>query len=171
MSNMFEKTGHSEGYSCPGLKVECFDCHKSGHFRKAPVCEGPSGYKNEKKNKKKQAGNTPGKKVRKISSGEDSTESSQDSETESINRIEVVSALEIAKKVNKEELFPEDKVKEQKAKVSFRARKGGVKIQTEWTIDSGVTKTLLAEQDWEKLTRKNASIRLRKNKIKFKNTF
>ena len=150
------KGGHSEGYSCPGLKVECFDCHKRGHFRKAPVCEGPNNYKSEKKNKKKQAGNTPGKQVRKISSGEESTESSLSSEAESINRIEIVSSVDTEKR------------NEQKANVSFRARKGGVKIQTKWTVDSGVSKTLLAEEDWEKLKSKNSSIKLKKNRIKFK---
>ena len=61
-----------------------------------------------------------------------------------------------------------EKRKEQKANVSFQARNGGVKIQTQWTIDSGVTKTLLAEEDWEKLKTKNGSIKLKKNRIKFK---
>ena len=28
------------GNKCPGQKVECFDCHETGHFRGAPVCKG-----------------------------------------------------------------------------------------------------------------------------------
>ena len=151
------KGGHTEGYTCPGLKVECFDCHKKGHFRKAPVCEGPDNYKKEKGNKKRQAGSTPGKKVRKISSDEDSTDTSDSSVAESINRIEVVNAVD------------NDSIKKEgKVSVSVRPRKGGVKIEAKWTADSGVSKSLLREEEWEKMKNKNSSLKLKKNKINFR---
>ena len=44
---------HEEGYTCPGLKVECFDCNKMGHYRNAKICKKPKKEKVKTKEKDK----------------------------------------------------------------------------------------------------------------------
>ena len=151
------KDGHSEGYICPGLKVECFDCHKMGHFRKAPICKGSSKYKQEKLNKKDKAGATPRQKmVRQLSSSEESSETS----FEDLGRIQV----EIEEPVGR----AATERKEEKVLVSVRPRTGRGKVGVSWTADSGVSKTLLAETDWLRMKKKSPNLKLRKNMIKFR---
>ena len=114
-STCSRRGGHTAGYSCPGLKVECFDCHKMGHFRKAPICSGSANFKKEQKNKKVKAGSTPkAKSVRKVSSSEESTDTS----FESLGRIAEEVTVNRAVAAGKEE----------KVLVSIRARAGGAKL-------------------------------------------
>ena len=183
--------GHTADYSCPGLKVECFDCHKIGHFRKSPVCAGPANFRKEKKNKKDKAGWTPkAKAVRKVSSDEESTDTSFESlgritegvtvggggggggggvlgpfgnlPTNPINPTNPTGEVEVTVgRAATEEM-------EEKVQVSIRPRSGGAKQGVIWTADSGVSKSLVSEKDWNKLTTKSSKLRLMKNRINFR---
>ena len=53
------------GNRCPGTKIECFDCHKQGHFRGAKICQ--------KRKTKKQ--------TRRVESDEEETATSESSES------------------------------------------------------------------------------------------
>ena len=37
-----------------------------------------------------------------------------------------------------------------------------------WLADSGVRRSLLSERDWEKLTKVNTQLRLKRNKVRFR---
>ena len=56
---------------------------------------------------------------------------------------------------------------EEKVLVSVRPKTGGGKVGVCWT-DSGVSETLLAERDWQRIREKCPSLKLRKNMIKFR---
>ena len=51
---------HDPGRTCPGMKVECWTCGKTGHFRGAPICKGNPDESDKKSDKKS------GKKKRKV---------------------------------------------------------------------------------------------------------
>ena len=147
--------GHTAGYTCPGLKVECFDCHKMGHYRKAPICAGSENFKREQKNKKKGAGSTPrAKATRRTASEEESTDTSSDS----LGRIGEEVVVRRAKTGGTEE----------EVLVSIRPGEGGNKAGLRWIADSGVNRSLVSEEHWNKLKDRNPSLKLRKTKINFR---
>ena len=51
--------------------------------------------------------------------------------------------------------------------VQVRPRKGGHKTKVRWIADSGVRKTLISQEDWERIKKKNSAVKLRRNQIKF----
>ena len=133
------------GKPCPGVKVECYDCGKAGHYKGAIVCP----------EKKKNA------KVRKVASDSELEETDSEAEDEKLGRIvEVVAA---AKEVGDLESDADDPI----VRVDIRPRIGGKFMTNTWLADSGVKRTLLAEADWEKMKGHNPKIKLKKNKVTF----
>ena len=58
--------------------------------------------------------------------------------------------------------------KEEKVLVSIRARVGGAKLGVRWTADSGVSRSLLSEEDWSRWKAKNPALKLRENRTNFR---
>ena len=51
--------------------------------------------------------------------------------------------------------------------VKLRPRKQMGQVTITWLADSGVRRSLLSERDWEKLTKVNTQLRLKRNKVRF----
>ena len=134
------------GKPCRGLEVECYACRKTGHFKGALVCKGKPAKK-------------PGKgKVRKVESESELEETeSESSDTDGVGRVteRVAAAKEKPGEV------------EEMVQVAIRPRRGGKFEGVSWLPDSGVKRTLLAEEDWEKLKQQNSDTKLRKNNVVF----
>ena len=128
---------------CPGLKLECHDCKKLGHMRGAEICKEP------KKTKPK---NVEQKTVNQVLEDTDSEES--------VGRISEV--VHHAK---------EDNISCMLAPISITAVDRGRRSQTvsiSLLVDSGVTKTLICEDDWKNMTRSDPKLKPKHCKVKFK---
>ena len=90
----------------------------------------------------------------------DSSSSDSESDTSTLGRI-----AEQVKNVRVAALGKADT--DRMVTVKVRPRKGGHKTKVRWTADSGVRKTLLSQEDWERIKKKNSAVKLRRNKIKF----
>ena len=135
---------HTPGKMCPGLSASCFSCGLKGHFKGAKVCKGA-----------KLKGDKKGQRVSKVEE-ESSTDTS---DAEGLGRIVQVAATKGQLNTDTADF---------RAQVSIRPRQGGSKAAVVWTVDSGVSRTLLAEADWARLKTKNPAWKLKKNHISFK---
>ena len=122
------------------------------HFIGAPACPGPS--KDNKTGAGK--GERKKKKVRKVDSDTEEVSDQQDSDTNTIGRIETIS-------VGAAGQAGDDVV----VNVGVRARGTHRKVWKEWTADSGVKKTLLSEDDWDYVKKYNPAAKLKKNCTRF----
>ena len=150
---------HQAGYTCPGLSQTCFKCRSEGHFQGAPICKGKS-EQSKSDSKIKDYKKKKTKKVRKLQleETEEDTESEDSSDGERLGRI--------AEKVRASK---DDSSETDMVTVSARPRHGGIRLEIQWTPDSGVNRSLLAERDWVKLKEKNPSIQLTHfSKVKFR---
>ena len=53
-------------------------------------------------------------------------------------------------------------------KVQHRPKVKGEWVKIKWLADSGVQKTLLAEEDFKKVKEENKEVKLKANKLKFR---
>ena len=137
---------HGEG-KCPGLNIECYDCKKKGHFKGSEAC----------KNKTKPSKNV---KTRAVNESEDET----DSEVESVGRVKVEKLDEDVRAV------PGDKSRQAKLKLTaLDSGRPSLETNIELVIDSGVSKTLISEEDWRKVKQKKGQpmMRLKRSKVNF----
>ena len=156
------RKSHRVGAKCPGLTQSCYACGQEGHFKGAQVCKGPKHKadrksKDDKKDKAVKKDRGTHKKVNRVDSSEDESDSDE-SEAESIHRIVTVRATQ----------GPDSGEKDLKVKVTVKPRRGGDKQEVVWTADTGVLRTLLAERDWDKLKKKNENMQLKKAKTVFR---
>ena len=155
---------HEEGYSCPGLKAECYECDKVGHYRGAKICKKlkkgkvkvtEKDFKKEKESKS----DKKKKKKKKVRYVEEDTDNSgnESYSSEGSNRV-----LEVVKsaKTNREQ--------EEQIAVFIKPRQGKNRLEVKWTADSGVRRTLLAEKHWKQIKKENPATRLEKSRIIFK---
>ena len=137
-----------EGKLCAGRKAEeCFSCGKAGHYKGAPICKGGKPTKG---------------KVRYL---EEEEENSEEEETESEEDGEVLG------RVREEMVEGVRKIKEGKeemVKVQLRPKVEGEMVEIKWLADSGVKKTLLAEEDFRKVKEENKEVKLKTNKVIFR---
>ena len=89
---------------------------------------------------------------------EESDESTETSDAESINRV-----VEIVGASKDSTTDPTSQYH-----VSIRPKQGNVKIGVKWTADSGVKRSLLAETDWQRMKARNPTMTLKRNNITFK---
>ena len=146
----------------------CFDCGETGHWKGAQICKGKP--KNGNNSKGASATGTKPKKnfkgkSRKVS--EDS-ESSDGSDTESVGRLEELKSAK-EERANHVELKPGD-AKERMCTINFKPITNedveGVKL--ELVVDTGATKVILTEKDWETVKRKHKKLKLKKTTTKFR---
>ena len=57
--------------------------------------------------------------------------------------------------------------KDVKVQVKIRPKLGGAQTAVNWLADSGVSSTLLAEVDWNRIKQENPTARLKRNKVNF----
>ena len=60
-----------------------------------------------------------------------------------------------------------DNVLDPMVQVKLRPRKQMGQVTITWLADSEVRRSLLSERDWEKLTKVNTQLRLKRNKVRF----
>jgi hypothetical protein len=141
-----------EGKPCLGKKAkECYGCKEAGHFKGAPICKAKEG----KKEKRKQ------KKVRQLKDVElsETNSDSSGSDSDAVLRVKESNMVAAAKE--------ETSRKDVKVQVKIRPKLGGAQTAVNWLADSGVSRTLLAEADWNRIKQENPTARLKRNKVHF----
>ena len=128
---------------CPGRDADCFACGEKGHFRGANVCT-----KRQKWPKQRSQ-----QRLRKV---DDDNSDEESSSNESVGRVITVAASE-------EACDPLTTVQ-----VKPCTRKEAVSEQITFLADSGVTKTLLVQNEWQKLREFNPTARLQETAVRFR---
>ena len=137
---------HASG-ECPGKRVECFTCGLVGHFKGSAVCKGKKAAGGKKKN-----GNAH--------QVDDMTEvTNEHSDTDRIGRV-----VEIVRAAG-------DNVKNKTADIQMTVLDHGQparELTVEFLIDSGVYRTLLTEEQWQRVQadKNNRKPTLKRNRVK-----
>ena len=128
---------------CPGRDADCFACGEKGHFRGAKVCT-----KRQKWPKQRSQ-----QRLRKV---DDDHSEEEYSSNESVGRVITVAASEEAS--------------DPLTTVEVRpcTRKEAAPEQITFLADSGVTKTLLVKNEWQKLREVNPTVRLQETTVRFR---
>ena len=152
-----DSSRHRAEGQCQGKNSkECFACGKTGHFKGAPLCKGD----NKKEAKKKWKKPSKSRRVQERPESAEDTESGE-TDSDSVPRLKESSTGETVAAAKETE--PQDPMVE----VGARPRQGGQYKQVKWLADSGVRKTLMAEEDWRKMAATNPKAKLVRNKIRF----